>query len=304
MHNDGAHMEFMHHHRTFGERRNGARPATLYLMSATNRFVVVGNPVAHSLSPVIHARFGAQCGVALSYEKLLAPLDDFAATARTFFAGGGRGANVTLPFKVEALALAHAASERAKLAGAANMLTARDGRIEADNADGEGLVGDLTRNLGLALRGARIAILGAGGATRGVVGPLLAQAPERLVIANRTFDRARELVARFAALGPVHAAALDRIEGAPFDLVINATSTSTHGERLDLPAGLLAPGALVYDMVYGAPARAFLDRVEARGARVSDGLGMLVEQAAEAFRVWHGMRPVTAAVLAELRARP
>ena len=292
----------MHHHRASELEINAARAPTLYLMSAANRFVVIGNPVAHSLSPEIHARFGRQLGIDLDYGTLFAPLDDFVGTTRAFFSAGGRGANVTVPFKVEALQLAHSRSERAQLAGAANVLTARNGALEAENTDGAGLVADLTSNLGVEMRGARVLILGAGGAARGVVAPLLSLSPAAVVIANRTVERALELAQRFAPLGPVSAAALDSIEGA-FNLVLNATSTSTRGQPLDLAAPCLAPRAWVYDMAYGPAARPFLETARAMGARTSDGLGMLVEQAAEAFRIWHGTRPHTAQVLAELRTR-
>ncbi len=293
----------MHHHRASGVDRNGAQPPTLYLMSAPDRFVVIGNPVAHSLSPVIHAQFAHACGIALEYTTLLAPIEDFRGSARRFFDSGGRGANVTLPFKLEALSLADSASERAQLAGAANVLAARDGRIGADNTDGAGLVADLGANLGFHAKGARIAVLGAGGAARGVLAPLLALSPAVLVIANRTEARAVELAQRFASLGRVRAGRLEALEGVPFDLVVNATSASTHGAPLEIPHGALAPDAIVYDMAYGPAARPFLARAEAQGARVADGLGMLVEQAAEAFLCWHGVRPATAGVLSRLRAR-
>ena len=268
-----------------------------------DRYVVIGNPVAHSLSPAIHARFAQLCGEAIGYTTLLAPLDAFAATARAFFDAGGNGANVTLPFKIEALALAQQASDAARLAGAANFLMRDGGRIVADNTDGAGLVADLTRNLGLDLDGARIAMLGAGGAARGVVAPLLALRPRVLVIANRTVTRAEELARRFASLGTVEAAGFPFDAGEPFDLVINATSTSTHGEPLTLAHGMATTATTVYDMAYGPGARAFLERASGTGARTSDGLGMLVEQAAESYRLWRGQRPPTREVLAELRAR-
>ncbi|HSN19512.1 MAG TPA: shikimate dehydrogenase [Usitatibacter sp.] len=267
-----------------------------------DRYAVIGNPVAHSLSPAIHARFAAQCGERIEYLALLAPLDGFRATVERFFRDGGRGANVTLPFKVEAYELAHEASERAREAGAANFLAARDGRIVADNTDGAGLVADLRDNLGIAIRGARILMLGAGGAARGVVGPLLAQSPARLVIANRDAARARELAQRFAGRGTIEGCGLDAIPGADFDLLLNATSASTLGVPLAVPDALLRPGVVAYDMAYGAAARPFLERARARGARAADGLGMLVEQAAESYRLWRGRRPATAEVLAALRA--
>lgn len=268
-----------------------------------DRYVVIGNPIAHSLSPEIHARFSNACGDPIEYDRLLVPPDAFDAHARAFFESGGRGANVTLPFKLDAFRFASKASERARLAGAANFLARRGDAIEADNTDGAGLLADLTGNLALALRGAHILLVGAGGAARGVVAPLLSTAPAKLVIANRSGDKAIELARHFAHLGPVEPAALDAIPGAPYTLVINATSTSTKGEPLALPANVIGPGVLAYDMAYGAPAKPFVERARAAGARASDGLGMLVEQAAESFFLWRGRRPVTGAVIAELRAR-
>jgi len=274
-------------------------------MTATPpRFVVIGNPVGHSLSPAIHAQFSKETGIALEYSTLLAPLDEFRITAKHFFAvQEGRGANVTLPFKVEALRYATQATDRARLAGAANVLTSSGQHVVADNTDGAGLVVDLCSNLGVALAGKRIALVGAGGAARGVIAPLLAGSPARLVVANRTVERARDLAREFAALGPIEAGAIESLEDGAFDILINATSTSTKGTPLALPRGSLAPGALAYDMAYGPAAKPFVDNMLALGARASDGLGMLVEQAAEAFQVWHGVRPRTAGVLATLRAR-
>ena len=267
-----------------------------------DRYAVFGNPVAHSLSPRIHARFAELMGERIEYAAILAPSDGFAERAREFFASGGRGANVTLPFKVDAYALAATRSERATLAGAANFLHARDDGLFADNTDGAGLVTDLQANLGVTLRGANILVLGAGGAARGVIAPLLAASPMRLVIANRTEATARELAARFGALGRVDSVSLEHIPPGRFDLVVNATSTSTRGEPLRLAPHAIAQGALAYDMAYGAAAAGFLERARSAGARASDGLGMLVEQAAESYALWRGRRPPTAAVLAELRA--
>jgi shikimate dehydrogenase len=267
-----------------------------------DRYAVIGNPIAHSLSPRIHARFAAQLADPVDYAAMLAPLDGFASVARAFLDGGGRGANVTLPFKVEAFELAHASSERARLAGAANFLARRDGRIEADNTDGAGLVADLARNLGVDLHGARILLVGAGGAARGVVAPLLAERPAALVIANRNAARANALAARFAACGPVRACALDAIPDDGFDLVVNATSASTKGEPLALPEAAWRRAPLAYDMAYGPAAGPFLAAARSRGARASDGLGMLVEQAAESWFLWRGRRPATGEVLAALRA--
>jgi len=269
-------------------------------MRAVDRYAVVGNPVSHSLSPRIHAMFAAALGESIEYSKLEAPAGAFAPTVRAFFAAGGRGLNVTLPFKVEALGLAGSASPRARLAGAANFLAAYDGAIEADNTDGTGLVADLEGNAGFVLAGRRILILGAGGAARGVIAPLLERAPRLLVVANRTLERARELEARFASLGPIRAAGLDAIPRERFDLVLNATSTSVHGEPMPIPREAMAPGALAYDMAYGAPARAFVAAARAAGFAGRDGLGMLVEQAAESFQLWRGRRPRTGPVLEEL----
>ena len=268
-----------------------------------DRYVVIGNPVAHSLSPEIHAAFAAATGQALEYGRLLVPDGEFVSFARRFFDDGGCGANVTLPFKVDAFEWADHRSERAKVAGAANFLVRREGKVHADNTDGAGLVTDLTRNHGMRLDRAMILVLGAGGATRGIVAPLLAQQPARIVIANRTAARAVDLASRFRAGGEVLGVALDAIPPLRFDLVLNATSASTRGEALALPAHALPRGAFAYDLAYGAGARAFVERAKAAGMRAADGLGMLVEQAAESFELWRGVRPETAPVLASLRAR-
>ena len=266
-----------------------------------DRYVVIGNPVAHSLSPRIHAAFARALGETLEYARLEVPLGDFAAHAQRFFDEGGRGANVTLPFKQEAFAWADERSDRAQAAGAANFLAARGERILADNTDGAGLVADLTRNLGLDLRGKRVLIVGAGGAARGVLGPLLALSPREVAIANRTVERAHELATRFGPQGALRAIALHALGSESFDFVINATSSGTRGEPMALPAVLFAPGVFAYDMAYGRGAEAFLAQARAGGARACDGLGMLVEQAAESFLLWRGRRPATDAVLRELR---
>jgi len=266
-----------------------------------DRYVVIGNPVAHSRSPEIHARFARETGEAISYERMLVEPGDFARATREFFEGGGRGANVTLPFKVDAFGFARERTPRAAQAGAVNTLALRGNGVLGDNTDGAGLVRDLTANLGIALAGKRILLLGAGGAARGVVAPILAFAPAVLVIANRTRARARELARVFAEAGCVESAGLDA-PGAGFDLVVNATSSSTRGEPLALRADVFGPGATAYDMAYGAAARPFLDGARAAGALTSDGVGMLVEQAAESFLLWRGRRPETAGVIAALRA--
>jgi shikimate dehydrogenase len=271
---------------------------------SVDRYVVIGNPVAHSLSPEIHARFADECGERIDYRKLLVPEGGFASHARAFFDGGGRGANVTLPFKVDAYRWATTHGERATRAGAANFLMARAaGEIFADNTDGAGLVADLTRNLGVQLASASILLLGAGGAARGVVAPLLAERPANLVIANRTAATAHALAENFRALGPVVASALEVPHGARFDVVINATSTSTRSEHLDVAGLRWHAGMLAYDMAYGAAAKPFLAAALAAGARASDGTGMLVEQAAESFFLWRGKRPATGELISQLRAR-
>ena len=268
-----------------------------------DRYVVMGNPVAHSLSPAIHAAFARATGEQLEYDRLLIPEGEFMTFAQRFFDEGGRGASVTLPFKVNAFHWAGTRSDRAMIAEAANFLVARDGHIEADNTDGAGLVRDLTRNHGVKLEGARVLILGAGGATRGILAPLLAAKTSHIVVANRTAVRATDLARRFRANGAIEGVALDAIPPEAYDVVLNATSTSTRGEALELPGHALPPGAFGYDLAYGEGARAFVARAKAAGMRAADGLGMLVEQAAESFELWRGKRPDTAPVLAELRAR-
>ena len=268
-----------------------------------DRYVVMGNPVSHSLSPQIHAAFANATRQSLRYERMLVPPGAFREHARRFFDEGGLGANVTLPFKVDAFDFAQSASERARIAGAANFLHARDGAVHADNTDGAGLVADLERNEGVRLKGATILVLGAGGAARGILAPLLDAKPELIVVANRTASRAMELAARFRERGAIEGVALDAIPVASYGLILNATSTSTRGEALALPEHVLARGAFAYDLAYGAGAAAFVERMRASGMRASDGLGMLVEQAAESFFLWRGVRPDTAPVLAELRAK-
>lgn len=276
-----------------------------YRVAPMDRYIVIGNPVSHSLSPEIHARFAASLDERIEYGKLLVPAGEFAPHAQRFFDEGGHGANVTLPFKVDAFGFAQSSSARARAAGAANFLARRSGAIHADNTDGAGLVADLTRNLALELRGARIVVLGAGGAARGVLGPLLALAPAAIEIANRTAGNAVELARAFAPMGPVRALDWGALDHATPALVINATSASVHGEPLEIPARLLGPGVFAYDMAYGPAADAFLEKARLSGARaVSDGLGMLVEQAAESYFLWRGRRPQTQAVLAQLRQRP
>ena len=268
----------------------------------TDRYCVFGNPIGHSKSPLIHTAFARQTGQDLSYTTQLAPLDGFAASVAEFVAAGGRGANVTVPFKEEAFRLADRLTPRAELAGAVNTLSFTDTGIVGDNTDGAGLVRDITINLATALAGQRILLLGAGGAARGAIGPLLEAQPARLFIANRSADKATALAERFAARGPVSGGAYGELSGQSFDVVINATSASLGGELPPLPAGLFAPGSLAYEMMYGRGDTPFMAFARKEGAALlADGLGMLVEQAAEAFWLWRGVRPDGAAVMAQLR---
>lgn len=271
-----------------------------------DRYAVVGNPIGHSLSPRIHAMFAAQTGQNLVYEARLGDPDRFADQVRTWFHDGLRGLNVTVPFKEQAYRLVDLHSHRAARAGAVNTVWAEaDGRLTGDNTDGAGFLRDLAGRLDFNPEGARILILGAGGATRGLLGPLLLARPARLVVANRRLERAQELATAFADLAGsagVAASGLDDIPPGPYDLLINATAAGLGSQGLALPPGLFAPAGLAYDLVYGPASRGFLDWAAAQGAeRQSDGLGMLVEQAAEAFAIWRGVRPDTGPVLETLR---
>ena len=268
------------------------------------RYAVMGNPVAHSKSPAIHKLFAHQFGHNIEYTALWVDTDGFAEAVGQFRAEGGKGFNVTVPFKLEAFKLADNLSERAKLAGAVNTIRFEpDGKIFGDNTDGTGLVHDLTKNLNVHLRGKKILVLGAGGAVRGVLGPLLKQNPAVLVIANRTVSKAKELAKSFAPFGKVEAVGYDELIGKRFDIVINGTSASLKGEMPPLPVNLFANNAVAYDLMYGDKPTPFLEWAMLHGAEtVSDGLGMLVEQAAESFFLWRGKRPDTAGVIASLRA--
>jgi shikimate dehydrogenase len=267
-------------------------------------YAVIGNPVGHSKSPAIHTEFARETGQDMTYVAVPAELDEFEAVVERFRQGGGRGMNVTLPFKHRAYALAHERTRRAVEAQAANTLVFGEQIVSADNTDGVGLVRDLTMNLSCTLRGARILLLGAGGAAAGVCGPLLDESPARLVIANRTVEKARALCERFA---PAHEnIALEACGyahiGERFDVVVNATSAGLRGDMPSLSPDVFATGALAYEMVYGRMTP-FLEFASRSGARTADGLGMLVEQAAESFFVWRGVRPTTAPVIARLRGR-
>jgi shikimate dehydrogenase len=272
-----------------------------------DRYAVVGNPVAHSKSPLIHAQFARQAGQDMEYGRLLAPLDGFRATALEFRRAGGKGLNVTLPFKLEAFALADVRTARALDAEAVNTLKFEAGAILGDNTDGVGLLRDIEGNLGFALAGRRILLMGAGGAAQGVLTPLLAGRPAELVIANRTVNKAYVLAQRLdgrTGNTRVGASGYEVLEGHAFDLVINATSASLQDTLPDLPQGVFGRDSLAYDMMYGKGLTPFLQRAQEQGAqRLADGLGMLVEQAAESFFVWRGVRPDTAPVIAQLRAQ-
>ena len=271
-----------------------------------DRYAVLGNPVAHSRSPFIHTLFAQQTAQAVSYERVLCPLDAFAATVREFAKQGGRGCNVTVPFKFEAPALAAHCTERARLAAAANVLRLDASGWWADNSDGIGLVRDIETGAGVALAGKRVLLVGAGGGSAGVLGPLLAARPGGVVVANRTLSKAQALVDRHAAVAAQHGVRLAAVgledAGAGFDVVINASASSLLGVGVPVHPRVLAPGALALDLMYGAAAEPFLAWARAAGAVPRDGLGMLVEQAAEAFFFWRGVRPLTAPVLAALRA--
>jgi shikimate dehydrogenase len=271
-----------------------------------DRYAVIGNPVAHSKSPEIHARFAQQTVEQILYERLLAPLERFEETVAAFIEAGGRGANVTVPFKLQAYAMATELSVRAQAAGAVNTLRfggdIGDGIVYGDNTDGVGLVTDIVHNAGVTLQGKRLLLLGAGGAARGVLLPLLEQQAAELVIANRTPDRAALLAQEFSAPhGVLRASSYDALDGA-YDVIINATSASLVGALPPLDGTVFAAGALAYDKLYSREATAFMRFAAGHGAAVRDGLGMLVEQAAESFFVWRGVRPDTGPVHVALRA--
>ena len=272
-----------------------------------DRYAVIGNPVAHSRSPYIHAAFARATGQALAYERLRCDAGDFEATVRRFAAEGGRGCNVTVPFKFEAPRLAAQVTGRAALAGAANVLRFDAGSWLADNTDGAGLVRDIERNEATPLAGARVLLAGAGGAAAGALGPLLRARPAEVVLANRTPAKARSLAARHAALAAQQGVDLRACGladcGTGFDIVVNASASSLAQGGVPVAARVLAPGALAIDMMYGPLAQPFVDWARSHGARGRDGLGMLVEQAAEAFLLWRGVEPATAPVLAALRER-
>ena len=269
-----------------------------------DQYLVMGNPIAHSKSPAIHTQFAAQTAQHIEYQRRLVALDSFAASVHSFVSTGGKGANVTVPFKLEAYAIASHLTARAKAAGAVNTLKFEGEQILGDNTDGLGLVADIVCNAGISFENKRILLLGAGGAARGVLMPILLEQPSELVIANRTLEKAQQLLVLARSHG-VDTVAVSVCEWADlsgeFDIIINATSASLSDEVPPISPDLFTASTLAYDMMYGAAPTAFLRFAENAGAQCRDGLGMLVEQAAEAFYLWRGVRPETASVLTQLR---
>jgi shikimate dehydrogenase len=266
-----------------------------------DRYAVIGNPIAHSKSPLIHGSFARQTQQDLTYTAIEGSLAGFEAEVHAFRGGGARGMNVTAPFKLRAYDLATDRLERARLAGATNALKFEGSRILADNFDGVGLVTDIQHNLGVALAGRRVLMLGAGGAARGAMLPFLSQSPATLVVVNRTVEKAVALAREFAAAGPVDACGYRDLAGERFDIVVNATSASLRAELPPLPAEVFGGATLAYELAYGKGLTPFLRLAQNAGVpRLADGVGMLVEQAAEAFAWWRGVRPATAALITQL----
>ena len=272
-------------------------------MTPKKRFAVFGNPIKQSRSPFIHSAFAARCDIRLEYRAVRVEIGDFERAVRAFFDAGGAGLNVTVPFKEEAAALATATTARARRAGAANTLWRDEaGVLHGDNTDGVGMVRDMVANLGWNLHRTRVLIVGAGGAVRGILEPLLREAPASVFIVNRTLERAETLVREFAELGELQAGGYGDLGGRQFDLVINASSAGLSGEAPPLPTDILGERSCCYDLLYGAEPTPFMRWAAHNTAwAISDGLGMLVEQAAEAFYVWHRQRPETQPVIQQLR---
>jgi shikimate dehydrogenase len=274
----------------------------------TDRYAVIGNPVAHSKSPFIHAEFARQTGQDLVYERILAPLDGFRAAVANFRAEGGKGLNVTLPFKLEAFQIATERGPRAQDAAAVNTLKFEGATVYGENTDGIGLVSDIQTNLGFSIEGRDVLLMGAGGAAQGALGPLLEAQPARVVIANRTLDKAERVAERFRGarglgVDALSASGYRELAGQQFQIVINSTSASLNDTVPDLPQGVFAHDSLAYDMMYGKGMTSFLELALAQGAgQLADGIGMLVEQAAQSFLTWRGVRPETRQVIAALKA--
>ncbi len=276
------------------------------IMPAPDRYAVIGHPIGHSRSPQIHALFARQTRQNIIYDAIDVAPQELAPRLRDFFASGGRGLNVTVPHKEAVIACCSSSSTRVQIAGAANTIVLGPaGELGADNTDGIGLVRDLTHNLGIAVDARRVLLLGAGGAARGVLGPLLALKPRELVIANRTVERALALASAFAALGAVRGSGFAQLDGSQFDLIVNATAASLQAQVPPLPPSVLGTGTACYDLFYAGNATRFTQWALDHGAAQAHmGLGMLVEQAAESFYLWRGVRPATAPVLAALAPQP
>ncbi len=272
-------------------------------MSEIDKYAVFGNPIKHSKSPAIHAAFAKQCDQRMQYRAVRVELDGFESAAASFFEGGGKGLNITVPFKQQAFEFAGRLTDRAMRAGAVNTLSrGEDGVIAGDNTDGIGLVRDMVANLGWAVQGLRVLILGAGGAVRGVLEPLLRERPRELLVVNRTAQRAGQLVGEFSDIGSLQGGGYELIGDRQFDLIVNATSAGLSGEMPELPDSLLTERSCCYDMVYGAEPTPFMRWAAHHAAwAVADGLGMLVEQAAQSFYIWRGVRPETRPVIKQLR---
>lgn len=275
-----------------------------YTMPNNDKYAVFGNPIKHSLSPQIHRLFAEQTAQNMSYRSHMVELDKFADAAKSFFDNGGKGLNITVPFKLDAFKFADELSARAKLAGAVNTLALQDnGEIYGDNTDGAGMVRDIRQNLDWQIAGKRVLLLGAGGAVRGILEPLAKHKPSLLVIANRTVEKAQQLASDFSHLADIRGCSYQALEGNQFDLIINATSASLAGELPPLSSNLLSDSACCYDMMYGAEPTPFMRwAAENMAWAVTDGLGMLVEQAAESFCIWRGVRPNTRSVIDQIRA--
>jgi shikimate dehydrogenase len=269
----------------------------------TDQYAVFGNPIAHSKSPLIHQAFAEQCGEDLRYEKQLVPVNGFKQALDDFCTQGGKGLNITVPFKEQAYQEAQSLSKRARQAGAVNTLIIHsNGEVEGDNTDGIGMVRDICENQGWEVEDQVVLILGAGGAVRGVLGPLLALRPRKVFICNRTLSKAQQLATAFAKEGNIEALAFDQLPLHAVDLIINGTSASLAGEVPSIPTACVAAQTHCYDMMYSQEATAFLQWAKENGAGfLADGLGMLVEQAAEAFYLWRGVKPATAALIKKLR---
>ena len=275
------------------------------LLPDKDNYCVMGNPVSHSLSPVIHTLFAEQTGEPVHYQAIQVDIGDFENTLDRFRLAGGKGLNITLPFKPDAYRCADELTDRARMAGAVNTVRFdADGRVCGDNTDGIGLVTDITVNHAVSINGRRILILGAGGAVQGILGPVLEQQPDSLVIANRTVSKAKALVELFPVTAGLQACGFDQLAGQSFDIVLNATSASLQSDVPPLPDSIFNKGALSYDLMYSSQPTVFQEWSEAHGAAISlDGLGMLVEQAAEAFYIWRGVRPETRPVIEALRQK-